>query len=143
MNARIDVTEILTDTDVVTFDLVCIRSSQVVGNDGMANNTPTSIPFSGVVTSYEGSVLERFAEGERIKGSIMVITGFRLQDGRGTNPDGECVAAMSPPVAGATGLTADIVVWNHRQFTVANVNDYSQYGPGFVEARCDLRELSG
>jgi galactose-6-phosphate isomerase len=122
--ADLDVTDILCDPDFMDTDLICQRISQVIGTDGVAVNTPVNIPFAGVVTSDKGDILERIATGERIKGSILICTQFRLIDG-------------------TKGYTADIVLWRGNSYTVASVNDYSHFGPGFVEANCDLKELSG
>lgn len=120
----LDVSDLLSDPDFVTLGMICNRSAQTVGANGMAVNTPSKIQFSGVVTSDKGDVLERLAAGERIVGNIMITTTFRLRDGK-------------------SGYTADIVTVCGINYTVASVNDYSRYGRGFVEASCDLIPLSG
>lgn len=122
--ARLDVTEILTDPDFVDRGLICERSIQSVGTDGLAVNTTKSIKFMGVVTSDSGDILERMPGVERIKGSITIHSKFRLNDG-------------------APGQTADVVQWQGRRYTVSNVNDYSHFGRGFVTATCDLIPLAG
>ncbi|KAF1069150.1 MAG: hypothetical protein GAK45_01171 [Pseudomonas citronellolis] len=123
--AQLDVTEILLDPDFMDTGLVCTRNTQVVGDNGRAVNTPTRTPFAGVVTSDKGDILERLAGGERKKGSITIHTLFRLTAG-----DGETIIA-------------DTVTWQGRDYTVANVNDYSHFGRGFVAASCDLKPLAG
>ncbi len=120
----LDVTEVLEDPDLADYSLVCTRQTQVVGNDGLAVNTSTTIPFSGVVTSDTGDVLERLAAGSYIKGSITIHTKFILRDGQ-------------------SGEDADLVKWQGRQYMVTDVNDYSAWGRGFVGARCELLPLSG
>ena len=50
---------------------------------------------------------------------------FRLTDGKGADS------------------IADVVTWQGRDYTVANVNDYSHFGSGFVAVSCDLLPLAG
>lgn len=121
---RIDVSDLLTDPDFVDTTLVCIRQSQTVGLDGLAVDAQTSVPFSGVVTSDSGAKLMRTPGGERIQDNMTIHTRFVLTDG-------------------ASGFSADIVIWNGQRYTVASVNDYSTYGRGFISASCDLIPLSG
>lgn len=120
---NLDVSDVLLDPDF--FDtLVCTRNTQTVDDGGIATNSPVDTPFIGVVTSDSGDILERLAEGSRAKGSILVHTKFRLTES-------------------SDGLDADIVTWDGNRYTVANVNNYSRYGRGFVAAYCDLMPLSG
>jgi len=120
----LDVSEILVDPDFWEANLFCLRQSQVVGANGLAVNTQVSIPFGGVITEVTGADLERGPTGELIRGSILICTRFYLIDGK-------------------TGLTADIVQRQQRSYTVTNVQDYSRYGRGFVEATCELLPLGG
>lgn len=122
--ARLDVSDILTDPDFIDRGLICERSKQTVGTDGIAINATTKTKFIGVVTSDSGDVLERMPGVERIKGSITIHTRFALNDG-------------------APGQTADVVQWRGRRYTVSNVNDYSHFGRGFIAATCDLITLAG
>jgi len=122
--ALLDVTDVLLDPDFMNTGLVCERTAQVVGSDGIAVNTPSFVPFSAVVTNDSGDILERIATGERIKGNITVHTQFVLNDG-------------------GAGYTADVVQWRGRRYTVSNVSDYSHFGRGFVAASCDLIPLAG
>lgn len=121
---ELDVSEVLTDIDFWEGGLICLRQPQTVGLDGMAVNRQIPIPFGGIVTQVAGSDLRRGPDGEVITGSILIVTRFRLLDGK-------------------SGATADIVVRETRQYTVANVLNYSRYGRGFVEATCDLLPLAG
>lgn len=122
--ALLDVTEVLLDPDFMDGGLVCFRGVQTVGDDGLAVNAETQHPFYGVITSSDGDILARLPDGERIIGSILIHTKFRLNDGSATE-------------------TADKVTWRGRSYTVTNVNDYSHFGQGFVAAECDLIPLSG
>ncbi len=120
----LDVSDVLLDPDFVYRQLTCTRQAQTVGGDGLAINQPTISRFSGVVTSAGGKSLDRSAEGAQMHGSITIHTRFRLDDGR-------------------AGGDADLVTWKGRQYTVVNVNDYSDWGRGFVDAHCELIPLSG
>ena len=120
----LDVTDVLTDIDFVDTSLVCQRITSAVNESGLAVQTPVTKSFSGVVTSDSGELLNRIAVGEYARGSISVITKFRLRDA-------------------GPGYTADIVAWNGRTYTVTTVNDYSTYGAGFIEAICELIPLAG
>lgn len=121
---RLDVSDVLLDPEFVDTSLVCIRNSQTVGDDGIAVDTQTSIPFFGVVTNDTGDILIRQAQGEHITGSITIHTRFRLSDG-------------------STSFSADEVAWQGATYTVSNVANWSTYGRGFVAATCDLKPLSG
>lgn len=123
--ALLDVSDILLDPDFSDKTLVCVRSRQAVGEDGIAVNTKSNIKFSGVVTSNNGDILERISTGERVKGSITIHSRFQLSDGGGTN------------------MAADVVLWRGRSYTVSSVNDYAHFGRGFIVANCDLIEISG
>src|SRR5437868_9537152 len=122
--ALLDVSDVLLDPDFVDTSLVCERATIAVGDDGRSVASPANIPFSGVVTSNNGDVLDRIAEGQRIKGSITIHTRFSL-------------------IEGGAGQDADVVQWRGRRYTVTNVNDYAHFGAGFVVAYCDLIPLSG
>ncbi len=122
--ANLDVSDVLCDPDLVDTGLVCVRSTETLSAGGIASFTPTNQRFAGVVTSDQGKTLERQAAGERVEGSIRIITRFALQDG-------------------AAGQTADTVLWRGRTYTVAQVQDYSNFGRGFVQAKCDLLQITG
>jgi hypothetical protein len=122
--ARLDVSDVLLDPDFMDLTLTVTRNAQTVGNDGIAVIAPTTTGFYGVVTSLNGSVLTRVAEGEHISDTITIHTQFKLIDGQ-------------------SGYDADVVNWQGLQWTVTNVNDYSTYGLGFVQATCTLKQLSG
>jgi hypothetical protein len=121
--AMLDVTELLTDPDFVDLGLLCQRNVQIVGNDGLAMLTPANGNFVGSVFAGE-SKLNRGSDGQYIKGRITIITKFGLIDGQ-------------------QGNTADIVTWQRKRYTVTEVEDFSNWGAGFVRARCDLIPLSG
>jgi len=126
MAPNLDVSDILTDPDFVTLNLTVKRSSQAIGPGGLAVNTPKTWPFSGVVTIADGRRLNRSPEAERITSGIMVTTRERLQTGR---------------IVAGVAYTADQVCWLGNWYTVLDVDSYSTYGRGFVEALCALLPL--
>ncbi len=118
----LDVSDILFDPDFAD-TMTVYRSTQTVGDDGIAVISTTSEDITGVVTAGKGDVLNRIAEGERISGSIMVHTTYRLTNGDGVTD-------------------ADELVWNGQRYVVAVTSDYSRYGAGFIAAECHLKPLS-
>ena len=119
----LDVTDLVLDPDFATTGLICIRSVEVVGEDGVAVQTPAQTPFTGVVTQGKGAKLDRLDGSSRTEDSILIHTPFVLR------------------VSGV-GYAADVVLWNGARYTVSQVNDYSTFGRGFVAATCDLQPLT-
>ena len=64
------------------------------------------------------------AAGQVIGGAILVVTTFRLTQGK-------------------TALDADVVLYNGRRYRVTFVDPYTSYGAGFVQAHCELMEFDG
>jgi galactose-6-phosphate isomerase len=120
----LDVSDVLDDPDFADDSLICKRNPQTMGEDGRAISVPVAIPFSAVVTAMSGEELRRGPDGEYITGSISIITRFTLFSGK-------------------TGFSADVIEWNGRSYTIADVQDYSRYGSGFVQAVGDLIPLAG
>jgi hypothetical protein len=126
----LDVNDVILDPDFLD-ELFYTRLMQTIGADGMAVNTPTKTKFYGVVTSMKGQSLQRQGDGsgEYMTQTIMVITTTQLDDG------------------GTSGVsdrhTADIVTWDDQDFTVVNIDPYSRYGRGFVQATCEMVSIEG
>lgn len=120
----LDVSDVLTDPDFCDRTLVCERNTSSTDSTGRGVITTQIVPFSGVVTSDKGELLQRGAVGEHATDSMLVITRFQLRD-----------AGMA--------ATADVVQWDDRRWTVTKVNSYSKYGVGFVEATCEMLPLAG
>ncbi|MMZ56971.1 hypothetical protein D3C73_1315870 [compost metagenome] len=121
----LDVTEVLLDPDFVDFSLVCRRQIQTTDDDNFPINTPQEIPFSGVVTVDRSLEARRMAAGQNINGAILIVTQFRLTQGRKSAADGP-------------NLDADLVVYNGGLYRVTFVDPYTRYGAGFVQAHCEL-----
>jgi hypothetical protein len=81
---------------------------------------------TGVVTAVRGRELERFPEEERLSGAIQIYTKFRLTGGKGAT-------------------SADEIEWpvkSNVYYIVIQVDDWSQFGRGFVQAICVLGQLN-
>lgn len=120
----LDVTDVLFDPDFCDSTLVCTRKTQTVDADGFAKNTDQDIPFDGVVTVDRSLEAKRMAAGQVIGGAILIVTTFRLTQGK-------------------PGQDADVVLYNGRNYRVTFVDPYTSYGPGFVQAHCELMEFNG
>lgn len=120
----IDVTELLTDPDFVTSNLVAISRAQAVSDAGRTENTETRTTFSGVVFPGTGNMMLRTPDGERVTGDISIVTRH-LTDGIGQ------------------GRTADMVEYAGGRYIVKNTFDYSNWGRGFVMAVCDMLPVGG
>ena len=122
--ALLDVSEVLLDPDFMDNGLVCERNTETVNSDGVAVITTEKIPFSGVVTTNEGTRLQREFDLERISGSITIHSIFPLTDG-------------------SDGTTADIVQWKNKRYTVTKIDDYGHFGTGFTKAICNIIPVTG
>ena len=123
----IDVTEILVDPDL-TSPFSVISSTAVIGTDGRVTITQQpACPEIGVVVPARSSLL-RAGDGSRLNASIDIYTQALLTNGSKTDD-----VNSQPP---------DIIVWNGRQYTVTVVQDFSDYGVGFVHAQADLLQLN-
>lgn len=122
--AFLDISEVLLDPDFMDNDLVCERNKETVNEQGLAVVTTEEIPFSGVVTTNEGTKLQRAIDLERISGSITIHSIFPLTDGK-------------------DGTTADIVQWENKRYTVVNAYSYAHFGSGFTKAICNIIPVTG
>lgn len=118
----IDVTELLTDPDTggAVFDV--IRRLEVMGDDGQAVITEQII-FGQVGAIYPAGNNSLVREEAYTMGvnSIEVVTQFRLRmSGRD----------------GPNKYQPDLVVWGGDRYIVKELNEFTQYGAGFVKAGC-------
>lgn len=118
----IDVSDVLNDPEFRTTFQVR-RGTQSINSHGRATLAETTTTQSGVVYPANGRQLFRNAEGEHVAGDIIVISKFRLTNGSGATQ-------------------ADIVTWAGSEWTVIGVNDFSEYGQGFIVATCNKRMLN-
>lgn len=122
--ATLDVSRVLLDPKLVSRGIVCHRTEVDVGSNGRSQKTETTHTFSGVVTTNDGSKMDRRPDGTLIKGAINIHTRFVLSSGDADHQ-------------------ADEITWKGRRYIVSQVLDNTQYGRGFVKAICELKPLSG
>lgn len=118
----IDVTGILLDPDIAGTPFTVIRRSEIVSNFGLSTVRSKSIPNvrGSVQPTGENSLVREAAFDVQAK-TIKVITTFRL---RGVSTQ-----------AGAN-YKPDLILWNGDYYEVRVINDYSQFGGGFIDAEC-------
>jgi hypothetical protein len=100
-----------------------LRRAETVNGFGESTvNTTTITPCYGTVQSAGSNDLERLPEDQRQGKHISIVTLFMLQ--------GE-----------VTGFQPDIVQWpisnggvNADNYVIVSIDDYSQHGPGFIQA---------
>lgn len=119
-----EINDAMTDPEFLDTSLTCVRTTNVVGTNGLTAGTTSSFKFSGVITTNAGIDLDRTDSGSRLTGSIAIVTRTLLTAG---NPQ----------------YGADVITWLGRQYTVRHVDDYSTYGRGFYQVLADLLPLTG
>ena len=119
---QLDVSDVLLDPDFMYPGIICKRTEVIVGNNGRPQETTTSIPFNGVVTTNNGLNMDRRADGTLIKGAINIHTQFAL-------------------TSGDAKTKADEITWKGKTYIVSQVLDNSHYGQGFIKATCELKPL--
>ena len=118
----LDVSDVLLDPDFATTFTVT-RSAAAAGADGNNVVTPSApISVTGVVEPANSNDLRRLPDAESLTGTIAIYTPFALN-------------VLS------ANTTADIVTWNGRQYTVIDVEDWSQFGAGYVRALARMLSL--
>ncbi|MGB9040375.1 MAG: hypothetical protein WCC23_17960 [Acinetobacter calcoaceticus] len=120
--ANLDVSDVLLDPDFMDTGIICNRTSVIVGNNGRAQGSTTSTPFSGVVTTNNGLKMDRREDGTLIKGAINIHTQFAL-------------------TSGDAKTKADEIIWKGKTYIVSQVLDNLHYGQGFIKAICELKPL--
>lgn len=120
----LDMTDVLLDPDFLDSTLVRTMQTQVDVGHGRVRNATATSPFSGVVSMDAGAIMERVAEGEYVKGSMLIYTIERLRM-KGEDVD------------------ADLVDWHGTRYRVTNTGDYTGYGQGFIWAICEPLTLAG
>ncbi|MGI4851700.1 MAG: hypothetical protein ACRYGR_07140 [Janthinobacterium lividum] len=115
---NLDVSELLLDPDFCQAVIV-ERYAQSVTSQGLAATKSGQAQISAAVVPAGSLDLNRGADTEIIKGRIIAYTQF-------------------PLTAGSDGIGADVLFWQNRRYTVSSVDEYTQFGVGFVMATADL-----
>ncbi|MDG7050613.1 MAG: hypothetical protein JRZ94_05360 [Nitrososphaerota archaeon] len=110
--------DILLDADIAD-SFTVRRRQQVIDTNGRAQVTEIDYAnIVGVVNAGDPNDLHRDnAEFELAWNTISIVTNFTLV----------CVLE---------GYLPDIISWRGGNYTVNNLNEYPQFGPGFVQAVC-------
>lgn len=125
--AAIDVSDIVSDPDFQSRFSV-VSSSRVVSAGGVGQDTPSKpADHYGVVVPNK-STLTRQADGSRLTSSIDIYTRCPLTEGY--------------KIDDVNSVLADVVTWNNRRYTVSKVEDWSDYGEGYIRAAADLLDQS-
>jgi hypothetical protein len=120
--AQVDVTELLDDADFIDWFNVT-RSQQVIDRHGRAAAGTTSKPkIWGVVQPVSGRTMRRLPDSVIVDGAIEIWSRFRLEGPSDTTQ-------------------ADLITWKGKQYRVATVIDWTNYGQGFVHVVCELTDL--
>ena len=122
--ANLDASRVLLDPKLVSRGITCYRTKVDMGNNGRSQKIETTHTFNGVVTTNDGSKMDRRPDGTLIKGAINIHTRFALSSGDADHQ-------------------ADEITWKGRRYIVSQVLDNTHYGRGFVKAICELKPLSG
>lgn len=122
----LDLSDLILDPDFAgaMSQITVTRQAETVGSNGRASFTTSSFTPLAVVAPAAGLKLDILPEAARTEGSISVITSFHLLQASASN-------------------AADQLTWRGVVYTVAHVSDWTQYGAGFIEAICTIRDLQG
>lgn len=115
--AELDVSDAVLSFDLVDSPFrVLRRSEQIEESSGFADIRYTVFPrVIGVVCAADANSLDAGSDESHQEKAISIVTNFPL---RGIAP----------------GMQPDIVVWHGDNYKVVKVEDYSAYGPGFIQA---------
>jgi hypothetical protein len=120
----LDITELLGDPDLADEFLVLRRSQ---GNNADGVNTIEvvgTILARGYVGPADSNDLQRLPDYQAMSKTLNVITQTRL---------------IGPSNVGSASTAPDIIIWpanNGDRFVVADLQDFSRFGAGFVDALC-------
>ena len=122
----LDVTEVLSDPDFAdTFTIISTSRSMATGVPVDTAAAPVSA--SGVIIPGKSN-LRRADDGSRLDAYIDIYTQATLTNGFKTDD--------------SNSQLADVVAWRNRSYTVMVIEDWSNYGQGFIKASCDLLALN-
>lgn len=99
-----DFSELFDDEELGSEQLICVRSTDTVGDNGRTISQEKRTGFSAIVTMDKGAIVERVEESTYVAGSIMVTTAFPLR------------------------AEGDVVQRNNKRYVVETLGDYLQHG---------------
>jgi galactose-6-phosphate isomerase len=118
----IDVNEVILGGDIAGEAFQVIRRRQTMV-DGMAVEVETLLTgMVGAIAPTGDNSLVRAEGFTEQNETLQVVTNFMLRGPSRTADDAEWMA--------------DLVVWQGSRYIVRTVNNFSQYGRGFIQAEC-------
>jgi hypothetical protein len=119
--ATIDVSEVLQDPNFQD-SFGVLRSVETVDSHGRGSQNSSRSIAIGVVQPASGRAMELTPEATRTSEMLEIWTQFGLQE--------------------ATDATAaDIVIWKSKQFVVVKVDDWDNWGEGYVHVVLSRKDL--
>lgn len=128
----IDLTDLFFDPDIAGQSFCVIRRQQTINVHGEGVDTETRFYPIGQISPTGDNSLVREAAFQAQMDTIMVLTTFRL---RAVAREVSNPGNLPVPPASAT-YQPDIVLFNGSHYVVQTLNEFTQFGGGFVEAEC-------
>jgi galactose-6-phosphate isomerase len=125
---EIDATwDVLLDPIVAATSFVVVRRKSWTDSNGIAQQGEQRVsPVYGSVTPTGDNSLVREDAYQSQNKTLMVITQFFLR-----------AAAVDD---NGVGWQPDLILWDGNYYLVKTVNDFSQFGIGFIQADCESFE---
>lgn len=119
----LDVSDLTTDPDLAdTFTVT--RRKEVLDHGRVSTIDTVYADQAGVIDMAGPDDLKRFPEGQITGRVISIVTPFRL---------------MASGKIGADQYQPDVITWEGSDYTVINVDPYTQFGAGQVEALAESK----
>lgn len=120
----IDVTDVLLDPDIAGQTFTVVRRQDVVNDHGEGEQVTQVIPgvIGAIYPTGENSLIREVAAEAQAQ-TITVVTPYRLRP-------------ASQETSTGRQFQPDLVLWDGNYYVVWTVNEFTQYGPGFIAADC-------
>lgn len=99
-----------------------VRRNSGVNDQGRMVTVETPMPTTGIVQPSGANTQDRPKDYATGRKSCLVITQFRLR-------------------AQSDGYMPDLVLWRGDDYLVETIEDFTNYGRGFVQAYCTSQDL--
>lgn len=128
----IDFTDLFFDPDIAGQSFCVIRRQQTINAHGEGVDTETRFYPVGQISPTGDNSLVREDAFQAQMDTIMVLTTFRLRAvAREVSNPGN-LPVQPVPVT----YQPDIVLFNGSHYVVQTLNEFTQFGGGFVQAEC-------
>lgn len=112
-------TEVMYDMDLAQ-PVTVLRSQGVFGPGSWKESQPLIINTIGIITVAGAKALQMIPEGDRVSGSLQLLTEMRL-----------CVThqdAIPPPDGTPAGGLSDKIQWNGTIYMITSVEPWKDFG---------------